>query len=296
MSAGSRRAATVGLILPLVFLSGCLFTTRKLPVPRYPAVTQEATADQLVHQINERWNDLQSLNARVEIRASVTKQNEGVARDYTTIRGIILMRKPELLRVLGQVPVLGTRAFDMASDGKNFTLLIPSKNTAYKGSNAESRKSSTGLENMRPKLFFDAMAIRGIDPDNEYTVTADSDTVVDASKKHLLFIPEYILSVMRPKPGSHELQPLRVIHVHREDLLPYQQDLYDDQNNLETQVFYGRYVDFGDKKYPSTVTIKRPLEEYQVVLTVEKVVVNMPLSDDQFQIKIPEGTKIQAVE
>jgi outer membrane lipoprotein-sorting protein len=37
------------------------------------------------------------------------------------------------------------------------------------------------------------------------------------------------------------------------------------------------------------------MEEYQVVLTVEKVTVNMPLSDDQFQIKIPEGTKIQAV-
>jgi hypothetical protein len=41
------------------------------------------------------------------------------------------------------------------------------------------------------------------------------------------------------------------------------------------------------------VTIKRPMELYQVVLTVEKVTENMPLSDDQFQIKIPDGTKIQ---
>jgi outer membrane lipoprotein-sorting protein len=61
-------------------------------------------------------------------------------------------------------------------------------------------------------------------------------------------------------------------------------------------VIYGRYVDFGDHKYPSTVTIKRPLDHYQVVLTVEKVTENMPLSDDQFQIKIPEGTKIQNLE
>lgn len=92
------------------------------------------------------------------------------------------------------------------------------------------------------------------------------------------------------------MQTLRVIHIHREDLLPYQQDLYDEHNNLETQIIYGRYVDYGDNKYPSTVTIKRPMEQYQVVLTVEKVTENMPLTDDQFQIKIPEGTKIQNVD
>jgi outer membrane lipoprotein-sorting protein len=41
------------------------------------------------------------------------------------------------------------------------------------------------------------------------------------------------------------------------------------------------------------VTIKRPLEGIQIVLTVEKVSNNVQLKDDQFQIKIPEGTKIQ---
>jgi outer membrane lipoprotein-sorting protein len=44
------------------------------------------------------------------------------------------------------------------------------------------------------------------------------------------------------------------------------------------------------------VIIKRPLEEYQLVLTVERVQENMTLTDDQFQIKLPEGTKIQNLE
>lgn len=279
-----------------MLLSGCLFTTRKLPVPRAPSVTNTATGEELVEQLNKRWDALQSLNVTVYIQASVTNQKAGLARDYTSIRGHILMRKPEMVRVLGQVPVLGTRAFDMASDGKTFTLLVPPKSVAYKGSNTRPPKASTGLENMRPTLFFDAMFVRGIGENDEYTKTADTDTVEDPSKKHLLIIPEYMLSVMRPRPNSHELQPLRVIHFHREDLLPYQQDLYDEHNNLETQVIYGRYVDFGVNKYPSTVTIRRPMEQYQVVLTVEKVTENMPLSDDQFQIKIPEGTKIQTLE
>ncbi len=48
--------------------------------------------------------------------------------------------------------------------------------------------------------------------------------------------------------------------------------------------------------YPSTVTIKRPQEEYQAILTVAKVVQNMPLTSDQFQIKVPEGTVIKNLE
>lgn len=290
-----RRGIAACLALPTVLLSGCLFTTRRLPTPRAPQVIQSATGEELVDQINRRWDALQTLNVRVEIQASVTNQKAGVARDYTSIRGIILMRKPEMMRVLGQVPVLGTRAFDMASDAKTFTLFIPSKDMAYRGSATEPPKSSTGLENMRPSLFFDAMFVRGIGPDDAYTKAADTDTEEDPTKKHLLLIPEYILSVMRPRPNSRELQPLRVIHIHREDLLPYQQDLYDEHNNLETEIIYGRYADFGDNKFPSTVTIKRPMEQYQVVLTVEKVTENMPLTDDQFQIKIPEGTKIQDI-
>jgi outer membrane lipoprotein-sorting protein len=250
----------------------------------------------LVTRLNQRWADLQSLNATVEIQASVLKTKQGVAKDYTTFRGHILMRKPELLRVLGQVPVLGTRMFDMASDGKNFTLLIPSRNKAVKGPNELKKKSASQVENMRPGFFFDAMVVRGLDPDEEYMVTADTETVEDAARKHFFLVPEYILSVMRRKPGSRELKPVRVITFHRDDLLPYQQDVYDSDGNLETQVDYSRYADYGDKKYPSTIRIRRPLEEYQVVLTVDKVVENMTLTDDQFQIKIPEGTQIQNLE
>lgn len=297
MTVRRRRAAAAVFALPLLlFLSGCLFTTRKLPVPRAPSVVQTATGEELVDQINKRWDRFQSLNATVEIQASVTNAKQAEARDYTSIRGHILMRKPEMVRVLGQVPVVGTRAFDMASNGQTFTLLVPPKETAYTGPSALTNKNAKGLESMRPGIFFDAMWVRGIAPGDDYTKTADSDTVEDPSKKHLLFIPEYILSVMRRRDDSHELTPLRVIHIHREDLLPYQQDLYDEHNNLETQILYGRYVEYGDNQYPSTITIKRPMEQYQVVLTLEKVIENMPLSDDQFQIQIPEGTKIENVQ
>lgn len=296
MKPSHRRAAAAVLACPLLLLSGCLFTTRRLPIPKPPAIVQTVPADDLVNRINQRWTALESLTATVEIQASVLKTKEGLARDYTTFRGHILLRKPESLRVLGQVPVLGTKMFDLASDGKNFTLLIPSKNKAVKGLNTLKKKSANQVENMRPGFFFDAMIVRGLDSSDAFMVTADTITVEDAARKHLYSVPEYKLSVMRRKPGGQELTPVRVVYFHRDDLLPYQQDLYDMDGNLETQVLYSNYREFEANLYPATVTIKRPLEEYQVVLTVEDVKENMALKDDQFQIKIPEGTQIQHLE
>ena len=290
------RASAATLLLPVLLLSGCMFTTRKLPVPKVPLVVHSATPDELVAQLNQRWAALNSLNATVDIQASQLKTKEGEAKDYTTFRGIILMRKPEMLRVLGRVPVLGTRMFDMVSDGKNFTLWIPSRNKAVKGSNALKKRSLSQVENMRPGFFFDAMAVQGLAPDDLYSVVSDTETLEDAARKHLYAVPEYILSISRRKPGSQQLTPIRVITFTRDNMLPYQQDLFDDEGNLETQVLYTNYRDFDAGRYPSTIVIKRPLEEYQIVLTVEKVAENIALTDDQFQIKLPEGTLIQQLE
>ncbi|MDR3751329.1 MAG: hypothetical protein P4K94_07560 [Terracidiphilus sp.] len=291
---GCRLSAAI-LALPVLLLSGCMFTTRKLPVPKVPLVMHTVSPDELVAQLNQRWAALNSLNATVEIQASQLKTREGIAKDYTTFRGNILLRKPEMLRVLGWVPVLRTRMFDMASDGKNFTLWIPSRNKAVRGSNSLKKRSLSQVENMRPGFFFDAMAVQGLEPDDLYSVVSDTETVEDAARKHLYAVPEYILSISRRKPGSQQLTPVRVVTFTRGDLMPYQQDLFDSDGKLETQVIYTNYQDFQAGKYPSTIVIKRPLEEYQIVLTVEKVE-NIALTDDQFQIKIPEGTLIQHLE
>jgi hypothetical protein len=92
------------------------------------------------------------------------------------------------------------------------------------------------------------------------------------------------------------LTKVRAVIFRRDDLLPSEQDLYDDEGNLETQVTYRDYRDFDSVKYPAMIVIKRPLDDYQLVLTVESVKKNMPLTDDQFQIKIPEGTPTQHLE
>lgn len=284
----------IGCLAVSVLLSGCniLPTTRKLPVPKAPSNVQSVTPEELVDQVNKRWAELNTLTATVEIYATLLRTQEGLAKDYPSCRGYIVMRKPDELRVVGQY--FGVRVFDMASDGKTFTLLVPPKKKAIMGSNSVVRKSANQLENLRPGFFFDSMIVRGLDSDDFYAEIADTETIEDAAKKHLYLMPEYVLSITQHAPsGSRRDKPVRVITFHRDDLLPYNQDLYDNRGNLESQVTYSSYKQFDGSVYPTRVVIKRPLEGIQIVLTVEKVEKNVPLKEDQFQVKIPEGTQIQ---
>jgi len=254
---------------------------------------QSVTPDELVALLNQRWGSFDTMTAKVEMLTSVLNTKKGVATDYTRVGGIIVMRKPQQLRVLGRAPVIGLEMFDMASDGKNFTLYIPSKNIAYKGPATLTKRSANQYENMRPGFFIDALVVRGLEQDEYYSVTSDTETLEDTEKKHLFIVPEYILSITKHMAGSHRDQPVRVITFHREDLLPYEQDLYDSNGNLETHVTYRDYQDFGSGLYPSTVTIKRPLEDKQIVLLVEKVAKNVPVPADQFEVTVPPDTAIK---
>ena len=277
-------------------LTGCvsLFVSkRKLLVPVAPATVQTASADQLVAELNQSWDKFQSLTATVDILASHLKTKEGIATDYPNFRVNLLLRKPNALRVLGHAPIIQTTLFDLASDGTRFTLVVPSEKKIFEGLNASKGTSDKWYENLRPDPLFNSMVIRGLDPEEFYSVTSESITEEDAAKKHLMLHPEYVLSIVRRKPNSQELYPVRVVRFHREDLLPCEQDLYDDQGIMETQVIYGPYKDFQGQKFPSTITLKRPQDEYQLVMTVERVTANPSLTDDQFQIKIPEGYTIQ---
>ena len=155
-------------------------------------------------------------------------------------------------------------------------------------------ESANPLENLRPDFFLDAIAVRGMDPDEEYMVAGDTETVADASNKHLYTEPEYVLSIMHHKNG-HELLPTRTITFHRDDMLPYDQTVYNGEGVLETQIFYTNYTTFSAGKYPAKVTIKRPQEGIQIVLSFEEVHENVNVTDSQFQVKIPEGATIKTL-
>lgn len=304
---GLRRGwlPLLALLLPLG-LSGCLKHTRLLERPQRPTIVMTTSPQALIQSLDDRYDQIHSLKATVLIQASVGGANKGKITDYTSVRGYILLRQPNMLRVLGLVPVVETRAFDMASDGKSFKLLIPAKDMVIVGTGTVTSPSKNPLMNLRPSVFYDSLLVGKVEPDDYTYVTTDTRIVSTSSEnilsmshlpvpgsKHLIEEPDYELGILRRPDDSHVLTPERVIHISRTNLLPYQQDEYDSKGIMVTRTLYSDYQTFDGIPYPTHIVIYRPIDGYRLDLKIQQLTLNLPLKDEQFELRIPDGTKIK---
>lgn len=292
-----RHVWSVGLLAVLPWLSGCLYHTHKVTRPSQAGPAMDASVAQLVNGVNDRYNAIQTLNATVDFAASAGGAKQGKQTDITPFRGYILLRKPAMLRVLGLLPVVHTRAFDLASNGEKFELLIPPRSRAVEGSSTVTKRSANALENLRPAIFLDSVLVQSVPANRLVYLTSTSE--VRMQGKQQIETPEYELHIVEEAPEQNQnlkvrvIQPTRVIRFSRVTLLPMGQDIYDPDGEIATHVEYGPYQEFGTVRLPGKITIQRPRESYQIIITMQKVTVNQTLNDDQFQEKIPSDYQIQ---
>lgn len=279
------------LVLPA--LNGCLWHTRKVPKAVLPANVLSASPEQLVQIINTQYDRINALSATVTFTATEGGQLKGHETTVAPFTGYILMRKPESLRVIGYLPVVHSPAFDMASDGSTFKLLIPPKNKAIEGTNAISQVSSNSFENMRPYMFVDSMLIPKIADTDLLSVTGDTTTIVDKKTRKLELRPDYLLTIVDRQGGTNVLLTRRVVRFSRIDLTPVEEDIYGPDGQIQTQAIYGPVQTFGNQQFPGTITIKWPLQEQQILITVQKLRVNLNLEDSTFQLQVPKGMPVQ---
>jgi hypothetical protein len=195
--------------------------------------------------------------------------------------------------------VLGSRALDVVGDANNFTLVHATAGHGdvwMQGSNVVKNPSKNGLENLRPPVFLDSLLVPGVTPD-EYVSLIESTRLIEPATKHQDAIeePDYDLALSKVARG-HILQPERVIHISRENMLPFQQDIYDDHGRVLTSATYDQYQTFGGQQFPMLITIKRPLDEYSLKIQVTKLTLNEPFDADQFKLDVPDGVKVQKMQ
>jgi outer membrane lipoprotein-sorting protein len=275
-------------------LTGCLFRTRSVTTRLSTAKLKQASLEELVSWANANSSKLQSLSANVDFSVSTGGEKKGKVTDYRTFSGYVLVRKPDMLRMIGLVPVVRNRLFDMVSNGANFELSIPPKNKFYVGSAQKPpvKRTDEPLANLRPQDIFDALLIRPIEgPPNEIAVLEQSTEMVKDPKTHKDAIqPDYIVVVIRKGDNGYYLS--RRIVFSRTDLLPHEQWIYDAQGQLVTFAHYENFAEHNGIVLPSVVEIQRPVEEYAITLNVTKLTTNIPLRDDQFSLQRPPGSQL----
>jgi outer membrane lipoprotein-sorting protein len=279
------------LLLAILPLAGCLFRSRKVERQLSTAPLKSATQQELVDSINAQAAKIKTMQATVDIDTSIGGVNSGLVTDYKEIRGYVLARKPAMLRLIGLMPIVRNRAFDMVSDGQEFKLWIPPKNRFVTGRNdMETPNPKQPLESIRPQNLYEALLIREIDPEKEIAVLEHGyETVLD-SKRHRVDQPDYEIVVVRRGKVGWYLS--RKIVFSRIDLEPHRQLIYDEAGKLATDVRYGDYKDYDGIMFSTQTEIERPQEGYDITLNVLKLELNKPLTDDQFELAQPEGAEV----
>jgi outer membrane lipoprotein-sorting protein len=278
-------------LLVLLPLTGCLFRSRKVEQPVNTVLLKTATQQELIDYINAQAAAIQSMQATVDIDTTVGGVKKGKVTDYQEIRGYVLARKPAMLRMIGLMPIVRNKAFDMVSDGREFKLWIPPKNRFVEGRNDKvNHNPAQPLENLRPQHIYDALLLRRIDPQNEIAVMENDTELVTDAKSHTISRADYVIDVVRN--GDHGWALSRKIIFSRTDLLPHRQLLYDAQGNVATNAVYGNYKDDNGMKFPWQIEIARPQEEYDITLNIVKLDLNQSLPDDKFVLEQPVGVDV----
>ena len=283
-----RVLLAVLLALPL---TGCLFRSHRAQVLLSNAPLKTASLDQLVSIINDQASKIHTLNATVDLAASSGGSKKGKITEYKEIKGYILVRQPSMLRMIGLMPIVRNRAFDMVSDGRTFKLWLPPLNKFVVGSNNIIRPSKQPLENLRPQHIYDALLLHPIDPAHEIAVLEQGNrTIEDPKTKKQILEPDYNVDVITRDDQGWYLS--RKITFSRIDLMPIRQRVYDRNGYIATDATYFDFKDFSGLLFPSEIRVWRPQEEYSVTLKIDKLTVNQPLTDDQFALNQPPGAQL----
>ena len=248
-----------------------------------------ATQQELIDRLNQNAAQIKTLNATVDIDTAFGGEKRGKVTDFKQIRGYILVRRPNRLRMIGLYPIVRNKAFDVVSNGTQFSLSIPATNKFYIGHNEVKLDSSNPLDTLRPTAIYDALLLQPVDPENEIAVKETStETFMDARSHKTTLQPNYVLDVLRRTSNGWRLS--RKVVFDRTNLVPHRQIVFDEHGNPVTDASYEFFKDYDGVSFPSYIDIKRPQEEYNIRLTMVKLAINKAISEDQFALEQPPGS------
>ena len=266
------------LVLLMGIGSGCVKTTYTV-VPPLP-VLKTGTAEELTERLRQ-IGAAQSIKATVMMQLSIVSGDQTKREEYTDVRGFILAQRPSFARV--QAQFLTTRAFDMASDGERFRVHLVWKKQFLEGLNALNERSEKRAENIRPQHVMEPLLLAPPQPDEIIVL----DNVLEGRR------PYQVLLMLKKGPDGTRIA--RKAWFERERLELRRLDIYDEAGDVLTRATYSGWEEEAGIPFAREVSISRPLDGYDLRLTVETPGLNAELPANAFVLEPPEGMKIERI-
>jgi len=234
--------------------------------PAEKPITRDATREGLLEKFNSTAGSINSINATVELKPTAGSKYSGVIEQYHEVKAFLLAARPADIRVIGQAPVIGTTVFDMASDGQEFRVSIPSKNKFLIGPVALERAGSKPIENLRPQHLLDAVLRGGYQTEILRKIWFDRSVLEVARLQS--FGPRGILlsdirfsnwqsvDAAKPAPGA----PMT--------------------------------ASTPNQQFPRSIRIERPHDDYRLDLQIAKITLNDDIPLERFKLDQPVGSDL----
>lgn len=283
----------VSLAAMVSFACGCAVSHKTAVKPsQVPGPSQTASKAQLVEAYDCQAQAIQSLNAGVAMKLTAGSAYSGVIEQYHEVNGFILAQRPASIRVIGQAPVIGKNIFDMVSDGKTFSIYVPSKNEFLVGPANLERHAEKPIENLRPQHLIDALFWPPI-PERAPVLLEEAS--VGNARYYVLTV---VAQTTEPSAtngadsGSIDWEIARKIWFDRADLRVTRIENFGPGGKLASDVTYGNWQASGNLTYPWEIAVSRPGDDYQLQIAVKKLTLNEPVAADRFALPQPPGTKL----
>src|SRR5439155_10462906 len=213
-----RVCGGLALIAILLTASSCAVRrTTRVPAAQAPPPTLEASTADLVGRINAQSAAVRTLNLTVDLAPTAGSVYSGVIKEYHDVRGFILVEKPEMIRMIGQAPVVRTNIFDMVSNGQEFELYLPTKRKFIVGKTAFHRPAKNALESLRPQHILDALLVPNIDASAEKCFLREDE---EGAHRY------YVIEIVRVEPKGEALSLKRELWFDRSTLELVRLQLY----------------------------------------------------------------------
>ena len=283
-----RALAAISLIcLISLGLSSCIVRRRLIVRAGGSAKQKLIVADRstLLNVLARQYDTIRDFSATVDMVPALGSAEKSQITEYKDVRAFILFRKPDYIRLIGLVPVVRNKAFDMVSSGGSFKLYLPSTNRFIVGRNAIERPSPNKLENLRPQHFLEALMVRPVD------LATSKVLMENFTDEDNAF---YILHEVH-EDADGQLQLTRTIWFNRLTLQLARQMIFDAEGNILTDASYSQWQPWDNVPFPKHIEIDRPRDEYGVVIDIVKMDINKGVTDDKFVLDQPEGSTLQTV-
>ena len=268
--------------------TACIVRTRTEKLQ--PVALRTATLDELTEKLRV-FADIQTMRSTVDLRLSVALDGQSKSEDarkirnFTEVRGFVLIRRPSSIRTIAELPVVKTTAFDMVSDGRMFKVHIPQKKRFLLGNAQSESTSENRADRVRPQHILEALLI---DPPRENEKYRFLENKLEGNA------PYQIVHLLKTGAGG-KLSLSRKLWFDLAGSEIVRQQIFDANADLVTDVYYSSWALDGSLPFPGTIFLSRPKDGYDLEVRIDKAGLNQNIPEKGFDLEPPKGTDVERI-